>query len=123
MIRRPPRSTLFPYTTLFRSKKQLENLQFPEAQSAAAAASAELLEAGSLAEATALPLPSSWLPPDIDEKVPPVEPNTSCALNEVIKKAGERIEEFVGNVDRFAATESLKHETINKWGLASSPET
>jgi len=105
------------------AKKQLENLQFPEAQSAAAAASAELLEAGSLAEATALPLPSSWLPPDIDEKVPPVEPNTSCALNEVIKKAGERIEEFVGNVDRFAATESLKHETINKWGLASSPET
>ena len=105
------------------AKKQLENLQFPEAQSAAGAASAELLEAGSLAEATALPLPSSWLPPDIDEKVPPVEPNTSCALNEVIKKAGERIEEFVGNVDRFVATESLKHETINKWGLASSPET
>src|SRR5258708_27577825 len=27
MIRRPPRSTLFPYTTLFRSLKQL--LQFP----------------------------------------------------------------------------------------------
>src|SRR3989454_5205710 len=24
MIRRPPRSTLFPYTTLFRSKKRLE---------------------------------------------------------------------------------------------------
>ena len=108
------------------AKKQLENLQFPEvqnAQSAAGAASAELLQPGLLAEATALPLPSSWLPPDIDEKVPPVEPNTSCALNEVIKKAGERIEEFVGNVDRFVATESLKHETINKWGLASSPET
>ncbi len=106
------------------AKKQLENLQFPEAQNAqSGAASAELLQPGSLAEATALPLPSSWLPPDIDEKVPPVEPNTSCALNEVIKKAGERIEEFVGNVDRFVATESLKHETINKWGLASSPET
>src|SRR5438132_10302616 len=26
MIRRPPRSTLFPYTTLFRSKKALEEL-------------------------------------------------------------------------------------------------
>src|SRR5262249_61121683 len=25
MIRRPPRSTLFPYTTLFRSKMQLDN--------------------------------------------------------------------------------------------------
>src|SRR5260370_19901219 len=27
MIRRPPRSTLFPYTTLFRSKTALERLQ------------------------------------------------------------------------------------------------
>src|SRR5438552_12050647 len=27
MIRRPPRSTLFPYTTLFRSDKALEKLQ------------------------------------------------------------------------------------------------
>src|SRR2546430_4526882 len=26
MIRRPPRSTLFPYTTLFRSRSQLETL-------------------------------------------------------------------------------------------------
>src|SRR3712207_8174092 len=31
MIRRPPRSTLFPYTTLFRSLRQLElSLQFRE---------------------------------------------------------------------------------------------
>src|SRR3712207_7493514 len=27
MIRRPPRSTLFPYTTLFRSEKKLEELR------------------------------------------------------------------------------------------------
>src|SRR5689334_24821403 len=29
MIRRPPRSTLFPYTTLFRSCLRLERLVFP----------------------------------------------------------------------------------------------
>src|SRR2546430_5493741 len=28
MIRRPPRSTLFPYTTLFRSQKRLSDLPF-----------------------------------------------------------------------------------------------
>src|SRR5258708_31722762 len=28
MIRRPPRSTLFPYTTLFRSQEQIEHQQF-----------------------------------------------------------------------------------------------
>jgi len=108
------------------AKKQLESLQLPEGQKAqgiADAESAEMVRPGTLAEATALPLPSSWLPPDIDEKVPPVEPGAVCALDEVVKKAGQRIEEFVGNVDRFVATESLKHETINKWGLAATPET
>src|SRR2546422_2130206 len=29
MIRRPPRSTLFPYTTLFRSKQRRENTRSP----------------------------------------------------------------------------------------------
>ena len=108
------------------AKKQLESLQLPERQNAqgiADAESAEMVQPGTLDEIAALPLLSSWLPPDIDEKVPPVEPGAVCALDEVAKKAGQRIEEFVGNVDRFVATESLKHETINKWGLASSPET
>jgi tetratricopeptide (TPR) repeat protein len=67
-------------------------------------------------------LPSSWLPPDVDEKVPPVEPGAACSLNVVMKNAGERVREFVTNVDRFTATESITHETINKWGLASPPE-
>src|SRR3712207_9495085 len=46
MIRRPPRSTLFPYTTLFRSRVTLElggksaNIVFADADIAVAAASA-----------------------------------------------------------------------------------
>jgi len=68
-------------------------------------------------------LPSSWLPPDIDEAIPPVEPSIPCARDEVLKNAGERVREFVSNVNRFTATETIKHETINRWGLASSPET
>jgi hypothetical protein len=40
-----------------------------------------------------------------------------------MKNAGARIEEFLKNVDRFAATESVKHESINKWGIASDPIT
>jgi len=71
---------------------------------------------------TSMPLPSNWLPPDVDERVPPVEPNVACALDDVLQKAGERIQEFVTNVDRFTATESLKHESINKWGLAAPSE-
>jgi len=72
---------------------------------------------------TSVPLPSNWLPPDVDERVPPVEPNAVCALDDVLQKAGERIREFVTNVDRFTATELLKHESINRWGFAAPSET
>ena len=72
---------------------------------------------------TSLPLASNWLPPGLDEKVPPVEPGAACALDDVLQKAGKRIQEFVRNVDRYTATESLDHESINKSGFASSPQT
>lgn len=73
--------------------------------------------------ASALPLPSNWLPPDVDEKVPAVELGAPCVLDEVLRRAGKQVEEFVRNVDRFTASESLKHESINRWGLAESPDT
>ena len=61
-----------------------------------------------------------WLPPDVDAKVPPVE-ETACSLDEVLQKAEERILEFVRDVDRFTATESLTHQSINKHAQASAP--
>jgi tetratricopeptide (TPR) repeat protein len=64
-------------------------------------------------------VPSTWLPSDIDEKVPPVDSDDSCVIDDVIHKAGERILEFVANVDRFTATESIAHQSINKWGGVS----
>jgi hypothetical protein len=65
---------------------------------------------------------SRWLPPQVDETLPPVEPGSECNLEEVLQKAGQRIQEFVGNVERFTATESLLHETINKSGAVSGTE-
>jgi hypothetical protein len=65
---------------------------------------------------------STWLPTGVDEKVPPVEAATACPLDEVVQKAEERILEFVHDVDRFTATESLMHESINKHGIASAGE-
>lgn len=73
--------------------------------------------------AIALPLPSNWLPPDVDENVPAVEPGVECALDEVLQNAAKRVDEFIKNVDRFAASESLWHEAINKWGYPDFPET
>jgi tetratricopeptide (TPR) repeat protein len=106
--------------------KDLEILKHPQAGNAsndAAAASSEASEMSALTmAATALPPPNSWLPPNVDEKVPPVEAGASCVVDDVVSKAGKQLMELVKDVDRFAATESLVHESINRNGLASSPE-
>src|SRR5258708_27959162 len=46
MIRRPPRSTLFPYTTLFRSQAAAKENQFAEATSLMSAVDSVLRRAG-----------------------------------------------------------------------------
>src|SRR5712664_2970243 len=106
------------------ARKQLENLQALPwlVPSRNGTTSSDEMTAVSAA-ATSQLLPSNWLPPGIDESMPAVEPGAACALDEVIQKAEKRVEEFVGNLDRYTATESLLHESINKWGLASSRET
>lgn len=73
-------------------------------------------------EATALPMPSNWLPPDVDASVPAVEPGTSCNVNDVVSGAGKQIMELIRDVDRYTATETLSHESIDGYGMASAPE-
>jgi len=99
--------------------KLLERLKNPPAPGAA-----NIAGSGDAVEVTTpdLPVASNWLPPDVDEKMPPVEAGASCSLDEVRQKAGNQIVEFVHDVDRFAATESLTHESINRYGIASLPE-
>ena len=108
------------------AKQQLEKLRAHNrnnAQDPAEASSQVILQSAAIAAVTPLPLPMNWLPPDVDERVPPVESETACALDTVVQNAGKRVEEFVKNVDRFTATEFLDHESINKWGFADSEET
>ncbi len=63
-----------------------------------------------------------WLPAGVEELAPPAEPVASCDLDEVLRKAGGKIKEFVANVDRFTATESLYQETLTKTGEISDKE-
>ena len=107
------------------AKKQLETLLDPKAPAAStdAPGSANETDVSALiAAAKALPVPSSWMPPDVDEKVPAVEPGASCALDDLVQNAGKRLQELVKNVDRFTATELVTDESVNKWGLPSFPE-
>lgn len=100
----------------------LQRISTAEGPGAASSLTAEELFM-SASGAAALPLPSNWLPPDVDEKMPPVEQGATCALGEVLEKAGKRAEAFVKNVERFTASESLKHQAIDKWGIAAPAET
>lgn len=100
----------------------LQRISTAEGPSAASSLTAEELSM-SASGAAALPLPSNWLPPDVDEKVPPVEQGAACALGEVLEKAGKRAQAFVKNVERFTASEYLKHQAIDKWGIAAPAET
>ena len=106
------------------AKTQLERLQNPStlvSTTEMAISPNEINSVGALAAVDALP-PSSWMPLDVDEKVPPVEPGTSCALDEVLQNAGKRLQELVNNVDRFTATELVTDQSVSKWGMPSSPE-
>src|SRR6266853_2666430 len=64
-----------------------------------------------------------WAPPDIDEVQFPVAQAATCPLSEVVSKAGARVEELIRNLDRFAATEVIQHQTVNHSGNLRRPES
>jgi tetratricopeptide (TPR) repeat protein len=78
------------------AKKQLENIQALSSgkdagDSAGLSPDSTLPPAPLFAELSLLP-PSNWLPLDVDERVPPLEPGTSCDLKEVLQSAENRVE-------------------------------
>src|SRR6267154_499271 len=63
-----------------------------------------------------------WLPADVDQAVPPVEPGVSCPLDEVLKNVSGRVKELPAVVDRYTATEVLHHEDVSTAGYADRVE-
>jgi tetratricopeptide (TPR) repeat protein len=61
--------------------------------------------------------PPQWMPPDVDDSMPPVESAASCPLQEIQEQAGKRVSDFVDAVNRIAATEWLENDVINRSGL------
>jgi len=75
-----------------------------------------------LARADLLP-PSKWMPPDIDESMPPVETGATCPLQQISDGTAKRVEAFIDGVNRISATETLDHEVIDRFGLTSKHES
>ncbi len=63
-----------------------------------------------------------WLPPNIDDAVPPADNGISCPLAQILEQTGHTVMEFVSNVDRFSATETMNHQALNEFGLAIHSE-
>jgi hypothetical protein len=53
---------------------------------------------------------------------PSVVSNVACPLPLVLKGVGERVEEFVNNLDRFSATEQVEHFAVRADGELRGPE-
>jgi len=67
--------------------------------------------------------PVRWMPPDVDEEIPPVEKGVSCPLQKIQEESGRRVSEFVSAVNSITATETLEHEVIDAHGLPSKRES
>ena len=63
-----------------------------------------------------------WLPRNVDEFQPAVEPGVACPLEEILDAAASHVREFMKSVDRITATELLDHQVVNDWGFAISEE-
>ena len=63
-----------------------------------------------------------WTPPGIDEVVPPVDSTVECPLEDVLRGAGLRVEQFVTDLEKFTAAERVEHQVIDAAGKRHAPE-
>lgn len=63
-----------------------------------------------------------WMPANVDDAVPPVEPGISCSQQDVLKKVSAHVADLPSLVDRYTATEVLHHEELTSAGYADHVE-
>jgi len=64
---------------------------------------------------------TSWMPPGLDEAVPYVDSNVECPLSHVLSGTGQRMKQFVGNLEKFTATERVEHSVVDGAGVRHPP--
>jgi Tfp pilus assembly protein PilF len=67
--------------------------------------------------------PSKWMPPDVDESMPSVEPGATCPMQQISDETAKRVVAFIDGVNRISATEMLEHEVIDRYGLTVKRES
>ena len=59
----------------------------------------------------------TWRPPNIDDVKPVLAPGVSCPAETVIDESRKRVQEFVHDIERFAAIEELFHQALDSFGF------
>jgi tetratricopeptide (TPR) repeat protein len=65
----------------------------------------------------------AWMPPDVDETLPSVEPAVACPMAKIEEETGKRVREFIGSVNRITATEYLEDDPVDDRGLSKRKES
>jgi hypothetical protein len=69
----------------------------------------------------AAPEPASWIPPGVDKAVPYVDPNVECPLPHILSGAGQRMKQFVSNLEKFTSNERVEHFVVDATGTRQAP--
>src|SRR5262249_11712348 len=64
-----------------------------------------------------------WGPLDIDEVVPTVRSGITCPLPQILDQTSRRIQDFIDNLQRFSANESIHQIDIGKNGKSHGGDT
>jgi tetratricopeptide (TPR) repeat protein len=65
-------------------------------------------------------LANAWQPLGVDESAPPVAVDTTCPLQQVLERVGERTRDFVTDASKFAAIETVSDERLDEMGNITS---
>jgi tetratricopeptide (TPR) repeat protein len=63
-----------------------------------------------------LPPPATWIPPDVDQRVPPVENGVACHLDQILPAVQKKVIRFAQLLERFTATEDMQDIRVNEQG-------
>jgi VWFA-related protein len=63
-----------------------------------------------------------WSPPDVDAPLASLSAAQTCSLPDVLAHTGERAQELVGNLQRFAAHENVEQVELDSSGMTNRKE-
>jgi VWFA-related protein len=66
---------------------------------------------------------SMWSPPDVDRPLKSISTTQTCSLPNVLAHAGDRAQELVDNLQRFAAEETIQYQQLDSVGMMVGAET